>query len=161
MENPIKLAQTTLTEELRLVEQLNDLARKTHDAILEGSVQELVTLGARHQNAVVRLEIIRQSQGRVLSELRKAAGLGRSAGFSTALSALGADEELSMIERVHSGLLELSRQNRRNARLLEKKYTGVRAFQQVIDLVYGVDRVYCRDGEVRRVAQVNQIEESR
>ena len=161
MENPIKLARTTLTEEMRLVEQLTELAHKTRDAILSRTVHDLVTLGARHQNAIVRLEIIRQSQGRVLAGLREAAGLGRSAGFSTALRALGAEEELELLERLAILMRELSSLNRSNARLLEKKFTGVRAFQQVIDLVYGVDRVYSRDGEVRRVDPLRRIEESR
>jgi len=161
MENLLTHARAVIAEQLRLIEVLIELARETRKAILARSVDDLNQLGARHQNALVRLEIVRQSEARLHKSLVKEAGLDEGTGLVSALLEMGEKEEVERLQRLVGALSELNRLNRENGRLLEKQFVGVAAFQQVLELVSGVGRVYDRDGSLRRLDPEVRIEENR
>jgi flagellar biosynthesis/type III secretory pathway chaperone len=160
MENPVAITTTTLTEEARLIDELINLAATANRAILERSLEQLHLIGARHQTAVVHLDIIRQTQAKLSDRLVQDGIISEGEGLGTLIERLGGPEERRQLLRLRERIEELDRRNRQNARLLEKQFVGVRAFQQVLDLVAGVDRVYDRGGSTRRVSRQGSIEES-
>jgi flagellar biosynthesis/type III secretory pathway chaperone len=160
MENPVALAKTTLDEEVRLIDGLINLAEITRRAVLERSLDQLKLIGARHQTAIVHLEIVRQTQAKLLGRFVAEGVINEGEGLGTLIERHGGPEERRQAARLRERIEELDRRNRQNARLLEKQFVGVKAFQQVLDLVAGVDRVYDRGGTTRRVNRQGLIEES-
>ncbi len=161
MDNPVAVAKTTLEEEVRLIDHLINLASMTRKAILERSLEKLNQIGSRHQNAIMRLEIIRQTQVKILAGLVQEGFLREGEGLSSLIERHGTDQDRRQLTRLRKRTETLARENRQNALLLEKQFVGVKAFQQVLDLVSGVDRIYDRGGSIRHLEPRNRIEESR
>ncbi|HUX08562.1 MAG TPA: flagellar export chaperone FlgN [Acidobacteriota bacterium] len=161
MDNPVEAAKTTLEEEVRLTDHLINLASMTRKAILLRSLEKLNQIGFKHQNAIMRLEIIRQTQTKILAILLKEGFLREGEGLRSLIERYGDEQDRSHLNRLRKRIEALARLNRQNSVLLEKQFVGVKAFQQVLDLVSGVDRIYDNGGAVRHVEPRNRIEESR
>ena len=160
MEKLLEHARTTLAEEERLIGHLTELARQTRQAILDRSLDDLVLIGARHQNAIVRLEITRQSQLRLLDS-RLNDRQSRACSIEDLFKRIGSEEDVRRVRELKKRIEELRGVNTQNSILLEKQLASVRAFGQVMDLLCGIDKVYDRNGHSRRVHDVPRIEEMR
>jgi len=154
---------TTLEEELRLIDGLIGMALETRQAILERSLRQLSLLGARQQNAVMRLEITRGGQIRVRRALQARLGYPEEASVAVAsmLGRIGATGELALLRRLEKRVARLRELNAANLWLLNKQMTSAKALGHVLDIVRGVDRVYDRDGEVHPVAPQRRVEVSK
>lgn len=163
MEKLIAQVRGSVTEELRLIDQLTELAQETRQAILDRSLEQLKQLSSRHQNAIVRLEILRKAQKRLVRSISERLGIRAEGevGLPELLEKTGSSSELELLGNLRVRIVALKKLNTENFVLLEKQLAGVKAFRQVIDLVAGVDRIYNSAGAVRRIKTRSVIEEER
>lgn len=161
MKKLLEHAKTNLAEELKLVEGLVELARKTGEAILDRSLDKLTMLGARHQNALVRLEMTRKSQRHLIDGLCVHAKIpaAKQIGLHSILTTLGRADEFPGIEDLKVQIAELKALNEDNTRLLAKQYSAVTTYQNVIDMVRGVEKMYARDGSIKNIIVSRRLEQ--
>jgi len=160
MEKLLAHIRATLEEEKRLVSELMGLSLQTRQAILNRSIADLNLLGARQDNILVRLDITRQTQTRLLKSQHNETGVS-AASFEELVSDIGSGKDLEIIKQLGESIRNLRNLNLQNARLLDKHMTSLRAFGQVLELVRGVEKVYNRDGTLRQIRGPAQIEEMR
>jgi polyphosphate kinase len=156
MEKLVAHIRATLSEEERLVGELAGLAHETRDAILKNAVDKLTHLNARKDNALVRLEITRQSQTRLLQSVF---GEDRPVSVKRLLEVAGAEDDLKRLSSLENSLRHLQELHRENSRLLQKQLASVRAYGQVLDLVRGANKIYDRGGAVHRLDEPARIEQ--
>ena len=162
MENLTANINTTLAEELRLLEELIDTGAQATEAIAERSLDKLKQLDSAYQNHLLKLQIVRQTQGRLMRALASRIGPSIAGkGLKGMLEHVGAQTELIQLGLVQRAIARLQEINTRNKTLLDKKLASLRAFSQVVDLAGGAERIYDQIGDVRRLDQAGRIEEMR
>lgn len=160
MDKLLAHARTTLEEEERLIEELKELSGQIRSAILNHSVHELNMLNAKQDNAIIRLDITRQSQLRLLKSDSQNGGKHPES-LQELFEHMGSTEDLERIKKLQKSINRLRKLNRENSMLLEKQLSSIRAFGQVVDLVQGIEKVYERDGSLRKLDRPIKIEETR
>lgn len=151
MERHIQKIRTTLAEETGLIGQMLELTEQTREALVRRDVASLNAVGAKQQTLMMRLQLVRQTQERLSELLREE--LGDSApspetGIKGLLRHLHAGEEMLQLSVLETRLRDLSDRNAANEKLLEKQFQSLSAFQQLMDLVSGNQKVYDRSGAV-------------
>jgi flagellar biosynthesis/type III secretory pathway chaperone len=153
MEKYIKKASATLEEEKQLLDEMLALADEIREAIVFRSAERLFALGSKQQTLVVRLQIIRQTQEQLTESIREQIDIpsddGQEQGLAPVLRHISAGEELLQLKVIESKIIELAKANAVNEQLLKKQFHSLSAFQQLLDLVQGVDKVYDRSGDVQ------------
>ena len=151
MEQHIQKIRTTLAEETGLIGEMLELSDQTREALVRRDVGSLNSIGAKQQTLVMRLQLVRQTQERLSTLLREELGESAPApetGIKGLLQHLRAGEEMFQLGVLETKLRELSMNNAANEKLLEKQFQSLTAFQQLVDLVSGNQKVYNRSGAV-------------
>lgn len=151
MEQHIQKIRTTLAEETGLVGQMLELTEQTREALVRRDIGSLNAIGAKQQTLIMRLQLVRQTQERLSALLRDELGDGApppESGIKGLLQHLRAGEEMLQLGVLETRLRDLAARNAANEKLLEKQFQSLTAFQQLVDLVSGNQKVYDRSGAV-------------
>ena len=164
MEQHIRKIRTTLAEETGLIGQMLELAEQTREALVHRDMNSLNSIGAKQQTLMMRLDLVRQTQERLSAQLREELGDSAPApetGIKGLLKHLRAGEEMLQLGVLETKLCDLAAYNAANEKLLEKQFQSLNAFQQLVDLVSGNQKVYDRSGSVNTRRSGSRIEHQR
>jgi hypothetical protein len=151
MEQHIQKIRTTLAEETGLIGQMLELSEQTRTALVRHDVASLNAISAKQQTLMMRLQLVRQTQEHLTAHIREELGEYAPApetGIKGLLRHLRAGEEMLQLGVLETRLRDLAIRNATNEKLLEKQFQSLTAFQQLVDLVSGNQKVYDRSGAV-------------